>query len=134
MRIIPESVYLEKYLEEFQHLNLNDETINVGDGPFAGLQDFKIGQKTLHLNQAKNISSSVLSYSDWYVTRKSERSIDIPSEITLFRQQVLDTFQQHKEMILSVSSKEELKNLYEYQFIVEGKPESQRPLPEWPRM
>lgn len=134
MKIIPETVYLEGYLEYLESSNLNDETVLITEGPFEGKEDFIIGQKTHHINQAKKISSTVLSYTDWYISRKVERGIDIPQEISSYRQEVLDTFEQHKQMISSVTTEEELKNLYVYSFIVEGQPESRRPLPEWPRM
>lgn len=134
MRIIPELVYSEYYLEYLEGSNLNDETVLITEGPFEGKEEYIIGQKTHHINQARKISSTILSYTDWYISRKVERGIDIPQEISSYRQEVLDTFEQHKQMISSATTEEELKNLYVYAFIAEGRSESRRPLPEWPRM
>lgn len=134
MRVIPESVFLESYLEDYQGTPLDDETITITEGPFSGQQDTVVGQKTNHINQAKNIANKALSYSDWYISRKVERDVAIPDDILSYRESVRQTFEDHKTAISGVTTEDELRDLFTYHYITEGQPESRRALPEWPRM
>lgn len=134
MKKIPESVYQEKYIEDLYHRNLDDEDVTLTEGNFIGLQDHRDGQKTYHINQSRKIATTILSYTDWYISRKIERNIDIPAEILAHRQSVLDTFEQHTQIISNVSTEDELRNLYEYSPIDGDETRLARGLPEWPRI
>jgi len=39
------------------------------------------GLKTQHINQTKDTAGKILLQTDWYVTRKYERGVEIPAEI-----------------------------------------------------
>lgn len=47
------------------------------------------GLKTQFVAQIKDTAGKLLANTDWYVIRKAERSIDIPSEIALKRTQIV---------------------------------------------
>lgn len=47
------------------------------------------GLKTQFVAQTKDTAGKLLNATDWYVIRKAERSIDIPSEIALKRTQIV---------------------------------------------
>ena len=47
------------------------------------------GLKTQFVAQVKDTAGKLLNATDWYVIRKAERSIDIPSEIALKRTQIV---------------------------------------------
>jgi hypothetical protein len=134
MRTIPESVYQEKYIENLHYRNLDDEDVILTEGNFIGLQDHRDGQKTHHINQSRKIANTILSYTDWYVSRKTERDIDIPVDILSHRQSVLDIFEQHTQIISDVTTEDELRNLYEYRPIDGDENRLGRVLPEWPRI
>ena len=74
--------------------------------PIAGLQSLK-------LSQAKQTSASLLQNTDWYITRKIERDVAIPSEITAFRLAVVTNYASLKTAINSVSDIAGLQALYE---------------------
>ena len=47
------------------------------------------GLKSQFIAQVKDTAGKLLNATDWYVIRKAERSIDIPSEIALKRTQIV---------------------------------------------
>ena len=47
------------------------------------------GLKTQFVAQVKDTAGKLLNATDWYVIRKAERSIDIPSEVALKRTQIV---------------------------------------------
>ena len=59
--------------------------------------------KTKKILEAKQHSSDYLTPTDWYVTRKSERDVAIPSEITAFRTAVLAVYTSLKTAINNAS-------------------------------
>jgi len=74
--------------------------------PLAGLQSSKV-------SDAKSISASLLAPTDWYITRKIERDVAIPSEITAYRLAVVTNYASLKTAINSVSDIAGLQALYE---------------------
>ena len=48
------------------------------------------GLKTSHIAKTREISNSLLAPTDWYVIRKSERAIAIPTDIANHRSAILD--------------------------------------------
>jgi len=47
------------------------------------------GLKTQFVAQIKDTAGKLLASTDWYVIRKAERSIDIPSEVAIKRTQIV---------------------------------------------
>jgi len=64
--------------------------------PLAGLKEAKV-------NDAKSMSASSLSNTDWYVTRKTEANTAIPAEITAFRTAVRTNYTTLKTAIGNAS-------------------------------
>ena len=54
----------------------------------ADSSDGTIGLKTQWINSTKDTANSLLQPSDWYVTRKTEKSTEIPSDITKHRNDI----------------------------------------------
>ena len=50
--------------------------------------DGTTGLKTQWINNTKDTANSLLQLSDWYVTRKAEKSTEIPSDITKHRNDI----------------------------------------------
>ena len=69
--------------------------------------------KTTKLSQAKNRVQFVLNETDWYITRKYERDIAIPSEISAYRTAALTNYASLQSAINSASDVDELKAIYE---------------------
>ena len=74
--------------------------------PLAGLQTSKV-------TQAKDISASMLSNTDWYITRKSETTTAVPSGITAYRTAVRANYTTLKTAINNASNIAGLQALYE---------------------
>ena len=68
--------------------------------------------KTNKISLARQIVKNDLSESDWYVTRKYERDIAIPSEVSAYRTAVLTNYTSLQSAINSASDIDELKALY----------------------
>lgn len=72
----------ERYDERFywgpgNPKQLNDETVTPeGADPYV-----QTGLKTHHIAQTKDTAGKILLQTDWYVTRKYERGVEIPAEI-----------------------------------------------------
>ena len=74
--------------------------------PLAGLQENKVAS-------AKSTSASLLSQTDWYITRKAEANTAIPSGITAYRTAVRANYTVLKTAINNASDIDELKACYE---------------------
>ena len=68
--------------------------------------------KTNKISLARQIVQNDLSESDWYVTRKYERDVAIPSEVSAYRTAVLTNYTSLQSAINSASDIDELKALY----------------------
>ena len=54
----------------------------------ADSSDGTIGLKTVWINKTKDTANALLQPSDWYITRKTEKSTAIPSDITKHRDNI----------------------------------------------
>ena len=68
--------------------------------------------KTIKLSNARTISKQRLSETDWYVTRKYERDVAIPSELSAYRTAVLTNYTSLQNAINSASDVDALKLIY----------------------
>jgi len=73
------------------------------------LADLKVSK----VSQAKSSSASMLSQTDWYITRKSETNTAIPSGITAYRTAVRANYTVLKTAINNASDIDELKACYD---------------------
>lgn len=72
-------------------------------GPDANTGITTTGLKTLWKNQQDETSHNLLSESDWYVIRKSEKDIAIPAGITSYRDSVRTICESRKVAIAGAS-------------------------------
>ena len=80
---------------------------NVGDVKEEGL-------KTILIRQVKSDAQTILSETDWYVTRKSEKSTAIPSAITTHRDAVRTKQASMETAITNASDTAALETLFTY--------------------
>ena len=80
---------------------------NVGDVKEEGL-------KTILIRQVKSDAQTILSETDWYVTRKSEKSTAIPSAITTHRDAVRTKQASMETAITNASDTPALETLFTY--------------------
>ena len=97
---------------------------NVGDVKEEGL-------KTILIRQVKSDAQTILSETDWYVTRKSEKSTAIPSAITTHRDAVRTKQASMETAITNASNTAALETLYTYT-TTDGV--TSRPLGELPKL
>ena len=94
------------------------------------------GLKTKLIKNVKAQANGLLSQTDWYVTRKSEKSTAIPSNITTWRNGIRSKQAAMETSITNASDTPALETLYTYVNTAdEGDPEViERPLGELPRL
>ena len=68
-----------------------DKTANDGKGAMVDTTEQVVtkGLKSQFVAQVKDTAGKLLNATDWYVIRKAERAIDIPSEVALKRTQII---------------------------------------------
>jgi hypothetical protein len=93
---------------------LEDEVV----APEGGESYTQTGLKTLHIQQTKETANKLLLPTDWYIVRKFERNINIPTDVAEYRAEVIAVSEQRETLISSVTTVQELENLI---------------LPDWPR-
>jgi len=106
---------------------LEDEVVTPEEGePYT-----QTGLKTLHIQQTKETANKLLAPTDWYIIRQLERNIDVPTDVAEYRAGVIAVSEQRETLISSVTTVQELKELYEYS----GENNEISPLmPEWPNI
>jgi hypothetical protein len=88
------------------YLGWNSDESALLPRPLAGLQASKV-------EEAKRQSASALSETDWYVVRKTETNVAIPTEITAYRTAVRTNYASLKTAINDASDIAELQAVYE---------------------
>lgn len=68
-----------------------DKTANDGKGAMVDTTEQVVtkGLKSSFIAQVKDTAGKLLAQTDWYVIRKAERNVEIPSEIALKRTQIV---------------------------------------------
>ena len=89
------------------------------------------GLKTILIRQVKQEAEKILNETDWYVTRKSEKSTAIPSTITTHRDAVRTKQAEMETAITNAADTPALETLYTYT-VTDGV--QSRPLGDLPRL
>ncbi len=89
------------------------------------------GLKTILIRQVKQEAEKILNETDWYVTRKSEKSTAIPSAITTHRDAVRTKQAEMETAITNAADTPALETLYTYT-VKDGV--QSRPLGDLPRL
>ena len=94
------------------------------------------GLKTILIRKVKKQANQLLSETDWYVTRKTEKSTAIPSNITTWRNGIRSKQAAMETSITNANDTPALETLYTYVNTAdEGDPEViERPLGEFPEL
>ena len=92
--------------DNFYYYGWNSDGDALLPKPLADLKASKV-------SQAKSSSASMLSQTDWYITRKTETNTAIPSGITAYRTAVRTNYTALKTAINNASDIDELKACYE---------------------
>ena len=68
-----------------------DKTADNGKGAMVDTTEQVVtkGLKTQYVVQVKDTAGKLLNATDWYVIRKAERNVEVPSEVSLKRTQVV---------------------------------------------
>ena len=106
--------------------------IDAGDAPEGADTDTvkEEGLKTVLIREVKEQAQNELNITDWYVTRKSEEDIAIPSTITTHRKAVRAKQAEMETAITNASDTPALETLYTYTSQEDGS--LTRPLGELP--
>ena len=97
--------------------------------------DLVEGLKTILIRQIKQQAAANLSKTDWYVTRKSEKSTAIPSNISTHRDAVRTKQSEMETAITNAADTAALETLYEVVNTgTEESPVYERPLGELPEL
>ena len=88
------------------YLGWNSDESALLPRPLAGLQASKV-------EEAKRQSANALSETDWYVVRKTETNVAVPTEITAYRTAVRTNYASLKTAINDASDIAELQAVYE---------------------
>ena len=91
------------------------------------------GLKTVLIRKVKAEAESILNETDWYVTRKAEKSTAIPSSITTHRDAVRTKQAEMETSITNAADTAALQTLYTYTYNSETKVTS-RPIGELPTL
>jgi len=105
--------------------------------PEKDVGDVKVeGLKTKLIREVKKQAESILNQTDWYITRKAEKSTAIPSAITTYRDAVRTKQASMCTAIANASDTPALETLYTYVNTAdEGEPVvMERPLGELPTL
>ena len=107
--------------------------IDAGEAPAgADTNTVKVeGLKTILIRQVKKDAEGILNKTDWYVTRKSEKSTAIPSAITTHRDAVRTKQAEMETAITNAADTPALETLYTYT-TTDGV--TSRPLGELPKL
>ena len=90
------------------------------------------GLKNAQITRSKHTANSLLSPTDWYVTRSTERSKAIPSDVSTYRAAVISTLDTMETKIKAVSTLSAFKELHEYEYYANGVVKTTSVIHTWP--
>ena len=116
---------------------LADENVVDDDGkavidPMTGKQMVQLGLKSIWIAQTKTSANSLLSSSDWYVTRKAEANTAIPSDISKYRTDVRTASKTIEDKINACSKLADFKKLFDAPVDSDGNPTGNAPIYDFP--
>tara|TARA_A100001391_G_scaffold145919_2_gene103524 strand:+ start:3095 stop:3649 length:555 start_codon:yes stop_codon:yes gene_type:complete len=116
---------------------LDDENVVDDDGKavidsFTGKQMINRGLKYQWIEKIKSSANSLLTVSDWYVIRKSETDIAIPSDISKYRSDVRTASKTIEDKINACSKLSEFIALFDVPVDSDGKVTGKAPIHDFP--
>ncbi len=122
------SVDVPKSLDDVNEVDDDSNPILDADG----VQLVTKGLKSNAITLVKQQAAGLLTFTDWYVTRKAETDAEIPSEILTYRQSVRTASGAIEAAISGVTTLEGFKALYEAPVDAEGNVTGNAPINDWP--
>jgi len=113
-------------------VNVVDDDGNAVIDPTTGKQMVQLGLKSIWVTRTKTTANSLLSSSDWYVTRKAEASTAIPSDISTYRTDVRTASKTIEDKINGCADLDALKALFVVPTDSDGEPTGNAPIYDFP--
>ena len=120
---------IEKKLEDE---NVVDENGKAVIDHLTGKQQVQRGLKYQWIERTKSSANGLLNASDWYAIRKSETSVDIPSDISKYRADVRTASKTIEDKINACSDLDAFKALFVVPVDSDGNPTGNAPIYDWP--
>ena len=116
---------------------LADENVVDDDGKAVidirtGKQMVQLGLKSIWVAKTKTTANSLMSSSDWYVTRKSESDVAIPSDIRKYRTDVRTATKTIEDKINGCADLDAFKALFVVTTDSDGNPTGNSPITDFP--
>jgi len=100
--------------------------------PITGKQLVILGLKSTWITNTKTTANSLLSKTDWYVTRKAEADTAIPSDISKYRADIRTATATIETKINNCSKLSEFIALFDVPVDGDGKPTGNAPIYDFP--
>lgn len=110
---------IERKLED---LNVTDKNGKAVIDPITGKQQVQRGLKYQWIERTKSTANGLLTASDWYAIRKSETSVDIPSDISKYRADVRTATKTIEDKINACSKLADFMKLFDTPVDKDGNP------------
>ena len=90
------------------------------------------GLKNAQITRSKQTANTLLSPTDWYITRSTERSKTIPSDVTTYRTAVISTLDTIETKIKAAATLSAFKELYEDEYYANNTLKATSVIHTWP--
>ena len=120
---------IERSLDD---INVVDEDGNAVIDPITGVQQVQLGLKSQWIAQTKSTANGLLTASDWYVVRNTEKSTAIPTEISTYRDAVRTATGTIETAINGCADLDAFKALFEVPTDSDGNPTGNAPIYDFP--
>jgi len=120
---------IERKLEDENVVDQDDKAVI---DPITGKQMVQLGLKSIWVAKTKETANSLMSSSDWYVTRKAEADTAIPSDISKYRTDVRTASKTIEDKINACSDLDAFKALFVVPVDSNGNPTGNSPIYDWP--
>lgn len=118
--------------KELADSNVVDENGQAVLDPITGNQMVTLGVKSVWLMRTREEAKNMLSKHDWAVTRKIEKDIAIPSDITTYRDNIRTACATIETKINNCSNITEFKALFDIPVDSDGNPTGKAPIFDFP--
>lgn len=119
---------VERSLTDVNEVDDDDNPILDQDGN----QVVTKGLKTIWIERTKSTANGLLTVSDWYVTRKSEKNTAIPSDISTYRDNVRTSCATIETAINNCADLDAFKALFVVPVDSDGNPTGNAPIYDFP--
>jgi len=113
-------------------VNVVDDDGKAVIDPTTGKQMVQLGLKSIWVARTKTTANSLMSSSDWYVTRKAETDTAIPSDISTYRTAVRTATKTIEDKINAVSTLAKFIELFDVPVDSDGKPTGNASINDFP--